>query len=42
MRCVSGLAVEVMFPDYGNSEMVKMAELIELPREFYQLPFQVQ
>lgn len=32
--------VDVMFPDYGNSETLNVKDLKELPHSFYQLPFQ--
>lgn len=38
---LTGDSAGVYFPDYGNSEVVKVKELMDLPREFYQLPFQV-
>lgn len=38
---VSGKMVDIYFPDYGNSEQVPVKDLVDLPREFYQLPFQV-
>ena len=31
----------VLCPDFGNSLIVKMSDLKDLPREFYELPFQV-
>ena len=31
----------VLCPDFGNSLLVSTSELKDLPREFYQLPFQV-
>ena len=31
----------VLFPDFGNSLLVLTSELKELPREYYELPFQV-
>ena len=31
----------VLFPDFGNSLLVSTSDLKELPREFYELPFQV-
>ena len=39
---VAGKTASVYFPDYGNTEEVLVSDLVELPREFYQLPFQVQ
>ena len=33
--------VYVLFPDFGNSELVSTSDLKDLPREFYELPFQV-
>ncbi len=32
----------VLFPDYGNSDLVDVHALRELPPPFYQLPFQVR
>ena len=32
----------VLCPDFGNSLLVSMSELKDLPREFYELPFQVR
>ncbi len=31
----------IYFPDYGNTIEVDADELLELPKEFYSLPFQV-
>ena len=31
----------VLCPDFGNSLLVKLSDLKDLPREFYDLPFQV-
>ena len=31
----------VLCPDFGNSLLVSMSDLKDLPREFYELPFQV-
>ena len=31
----------VLFPDFGNSLLVSTSDLKDLPREFYELPFQV-
>ena len=39
---ISGKMASVYFPDYGNTEEVKVTDLVELPREFYKLSFQVQ
>ena len=33
--------VYVLCPDFGNSLLVSMNELKDLPRQFYDLPFQV-
>ena len=38
---VAGKTASVYFPDYGNTEEVLVSDLVELPREFYQLHFQV-
>lgn len=31
----------VLCPDFGNSVLVSTSDLKDLPREFYELPFQV-
>ena len=37
-----GKTANIYFPDYGNSEEeISVEDLKELPREFYELPFQV-
>ncbi len=33
---------QVLFPDYGNGDLVDVHALRELPPPFYQLPFQVR
>lgn len=38
---VPGKMANIYFPDYGNSEHVPLEDLVYLPKEFYQLPFQV-
>ena len=36
-----GQEVHVCYPDYGNYEIIKRDQLRKLPKEFYNLPFQV-
>ena len=37
-----GQEVHVCYPDYGNYEIIKRDQLRKLPKEFYDLPFQVR